>query len=41
MTNYGPDETLDLNTLFERSISKLLENHNIVSTVLKLKGLIK
>ncbi len=26
MTNYGPDENLDLDTSFERSLSKLLEN---------------
>ncbi len=28
-TNYGPDENLDRNTSFERSISKLSENHKI------------
>ena len=27
MTNYGPDEILDLITSFERSPSKLSENH--------------
>ncbi len=39
MTNYGPDEIMDLNTPFERSLSKLSENHknfDIGSTVLKL-----
>ncbi len=39
MTNYGPDEIIDLNTSFERSLSKLSENHknfDIGSTVLKL-----
>ncbi len=29
MPNYGPNEILDLNTSFERSLSKLSENHNI------------
>ncbi len=27
--NYGPNEILDFNTSFERSLSKLSENHNI------------
>ncbi len=39
MTNYGPNQILDLNTSFERSLSKLSENHKIFdigSTVLKL-----
>ncbi len=39
MTNYGPNEILNLNTSFERSLSKLSENQKIVeigSTVLKL-----
>ena len=39
MTNYGPNQILDLNTSFERSRSKLSENHKIFdigSTVLKL-----
>ncbi len=39
MTNYGPDEIMDLNTPFERSLSKLSENHknfDTGSTVLKL-----
>ncbi len=39
MTNYGPKQILDLNTLFERSLSLLSENHKIVeieSMVLKL-----
>ena len=29
MTNYGPKEILDLNTSFERPLSKLSENHKI------------
>ncbi len=29
MTNYGPEEILDLNTSFERPLSKLSENHKI------------
>ncbi len=29
MTNYGPNQILDLNTSFERSLSKLSENHKI------------
>ncbi len=29
MTNYGPNEILDLITSFERYFSKLSENHNI------------
>ena len=39
MTNYGIDENLDLNTSFERYLSKLSENPqkiDIGSTVLKL-----
>ncbi len=39
ITNYGPDENLDRNTSFERSISKLSENHKIFdigATALKL-----
>ncbi len=39
MTNYGTAEILDLNTSFERSLSKLSENPpkiDIGSTVLKL-----
>ena len=39
MTNYGPSEILDLNTSFERYLSKLSENQKIFdirSTVLKL-----
>ncbi len=31
MTNYGPDEILDLITSFERSPSKLSENHKILT----------
>ncbi len=27
MTNYGPKEIFDFNTSFERSLSKLSENH--------------
>ena len=33
MTNYGPDENLDLDTSFERSLSKLLENHKNVENL--------
>ncbi len=39
MTNYSPNKMLDVNTSFERSLSKLSENRkifNIGSTVLKL-----
>ena len=39
MVNYGPYEIFDLNTSFERSLSKLSENHknvDIGSTILKL-----
>ena len=39
MTNYSPEQILDLNTSFERYFSKLSENHknfDIGSTVLKL-----
>ncbi len=39
MTNYGPDEILNFNTSFARSVSKLSENNKIFdigSTVLKL-----
>ncbi len=39
MTNYGPKKILDLNISFERSLSKLSENHKLFyigSTVLKL-----
>ncbi len=31
MTNYGPNKILDLNTSFERSLSKLSENHKIIA----------
>ncbi len=30
MTNYGPNQIRDFNTSFERSLSKLSENHKIV-----------
>ncbi len=30
MPNYGPNQFLDLSTSFERSLSKLSENHKIV-----------
>ena len=30
MTNYSPNESLDLNTSFERYFSRLLENHKII-----------
>ncbi len=33
MTNYGPNEILDLNISFERSLSKLSENHEIGSII--------
>ncbi len=39
MTNYGPNEILDWNTSFERSLSKLSEKHNnfeIGSIILRL-----
>ncbi len=39
MTNYGPNQSLDPNTSFERSLPKLSENHKIIeigSTLLKL-----
>ena len=39
MTNYGPNQILDFNTSFERSLSKLSENNKnfeIGSTILKL-----
>ncbi len=36
MTNYGPNKMLDLNTPFKRSLSKLSENFDIGSTILKL-----
>ena len=38
MTNYGPDKMLDLNTSFERYLSKLSDNKNfdIGSSELKL-----
>ncbi len=35
MRNYGPNQNRDFNTLFERSLSKLSENHKIVEIVLK------
>ncbi len=35
MTNYGPDEIMDLNTPFERSLSKLSENHKISKKLLR------
>ncbi len=41
MTNLGPDEILDCNTSFERSLSKLSENYKIFdigSTILKFKA---
>ena len=40
MTNLGPDEILNCNTSFERSLSKLSENYKIFdigSTILKLR----
>ena len=36
MPNYGPNQTLNLNTSFERSLSKLSENMKIVKLELKL-----
>ncbi len=39
MTNYGLDKIFDLNTSFERSLSKISENQKIFdigSTILKL-----
>ena len=40
MTNWGPQQILDCNTSFERSLSKLSENYqnfDIESMILKLR----
>ena len=41
MSNYGPNQIRDFNTSFERSLSKLSENHKIIeigSIILKVKA---